>query len=371
MIIFLLLVIGILFSFHEFDVIYNSGITKTKQVNVSNYFKNESDTIFEIMSNPQSNNIQTLSQNIGLDQGGREILRNSDISNDFVIDSANNIITIGTINDEDGSRTAYISKIDSLGELIWNKTIDGVNEATQVALGQNNNLFFIGNVQDGTSFAVSPNAINTTTNGFDDNILIQFNPDGDILWSTYWGGTDSDTATGIAIDDDENIIISGETQSANFPVTVGAVDQIKETDRFSSEFYITKFTKEGNLVFSTFFGGNEHVYGSKLKIDSENNIILTGIDGSNDFPTTPGAYQSENSGNNDIVLFKLDPAGGLVFSTYIGGSLSESPNSISTDNLGNIYVTGKTLSFDFPLKNAVFDTIQGKLDMFIVKFDKN
>ena len=173
------------------------GFDQTKNEGDFNDYKEESKSTIGIYSKVQSDDSQPAFLNIGLAQEGEENFRNSDISIDFVIDNANNIVTIGTINDGDGSTTAYISKIDSTGDLIWNKTLEGVNQAVQVVLDQENNLFFAGNTQDGTSFVPSPNAINTTTNGFDDNILIKFNPNGEILWSTFWGGADRDIVTEI------------------------------------------------------------------------------------------------------------------------------------------------------------------------------
>lgn len=320
-------------------------------------------------SNPDGT-LQSLSH-LELTQGGHQNLRNTDISRDFTLDDENNIITIGTINSEDGSTTAYISRINKSGDLVWSKIIEGVYDAVQVILDKDNNIFFAGNVKDGTSFTPTPAALNTTINGFTDTLLIKFDSDGNMLWSTFWGGGDEDLVQDIALDNNQNIIITGVTRSLDFPVTEDAIDQTKDSVRDHAEFFVTKFTKEGGIVFSTYFGNDGAAKVPKLDVDSENNIIVTGESEGTNFPTSIDAHQSISAGNGEIVLFKLNSTGGLVFSTYLGGSSSETPNSISLDSSNNIYLTGRTLSSNFPLLNPIFSSNQGKLDMFLVKFDPN
>ncbi|MBA3901120.1 MAG: hypothetical protein H0X62_13095, partial [Bacteroidetes bacterium] len=126
------------------------------------------------------------------------------------------------------------------------------------------------------------------------------------------------------------------------------------------------------LIYSTFFGGSSQetaLPGKNMFKDLQNNILVTGMTSSLDFPTTPGTLQSSNFGQFDVFVSKLSDDGkNLIFSTYIGGSKQEQGASIMTNSLGEIVLVGNTFSDDFPVtNNALQSNFGGNSDGFILK----
>ena len=136
------------------------------------------------------------------------------------------------------------------------------------------------------------------------------------------------------------------------------------------------------LVYSTFLGGSDFELGSGIALDSGGNAYVTGCTASLNFPTTSGAFQTANAGNDggacgnvvdggDAFVTKLDPSGSvLVYSTYFGGSGRDQGFSIAVDLAGNAYVTGVTQSSNFPTTPAAVDqSYNGSFDAFVTKLD--
>src|SRR5262249_7181559 len=107
------------------------------------------------------------------------------------------------------------------------------------------------------------------------------------------------------------------------------------------------------LVYSTYLGGSGDEFMGSIAVNSGGDIYVTGNTTSVDFPTIGGPYDSTANGSNDIVITKIKAGGAsLAFSTYLGGSADETAGGIAIDGSGNVYVTGQTLSPNFPTKNA-------------------
>ena len=129
------------------------------------------------------------------------------------------------------------------------------------------------------------------------------------------------------------------------------------------------------LMYSTYLGGssNENSTGlssdlrkSALTVDSSGNAYIAGNTESADFPVTGGAQASSRSGP-DAFIVKLDAAGKLVFSTYLGGSGTDRAYGVAVDASGAVYVTGRTQSANFPVAGALQPALRGNEDAFIAK----
>jgi Big-like domain-containing protein/carboxypeptidase family protein/IPT/TIG domain-containing protein/beta-propeller repeat-containing protein len=127
------------------------------------------------------------------------------------------------------------------------------------------------------------------------------------------------------------------------------------------------------LSYSTFIGGTGGDEALGIALDSSNNIYVSGGTTSLDFPTA-NAYQPTSQGGNtdgypEIFIFKLNAAGtALIYSTYLGGSDSDHCSAPAIDSSGNVYLTGRTYSLDFPLVNPL-QPIRGggSTDAFVTK----
>ena len=111
--------------------------------------------------------------------------------------------------------------------------------------------------------------------------------------------------------------------------------------------------------------------GAGIAVDSAGNAYVTGFTFSTNFPTTAGAFQTTNGGGTDAFVTKLNAAGtALVYSTYLGGSGNDDGHGIAVDSAGNAYVTGFTISTNFPTTPGAFQTTNsgGNGDAFVAKF---
>jgi pimeloyl-ACP methyl ester carboxylesterase len=114
------------------------------------------------------------------------------------------------------------------------------------------------------------------------------------------------------------------------------------------------FLKDGHdrLLFAILLGGSNREVGKGIAVDGNGNIYITGHTSSPDFPTQAG-YDAFYSGNEDVFVLKMDPnSGQLIYATFLGGNSQDDATSISVDILGAAYVTGWTVSGNFPTDHA-------------------
>jgi hypothetical protein len=155
-----------------------------------------------------------------------------------------------------------------------------------------------------------------------------------LSYSTYVGGSGLESATAIAVDATNSVVIAGSTTSVNFPATAGAYQPAAS---LNSDIFVAKLNAAGTaLVYATYIGGTgiDHAY--DVALDSAGNAYITGYT-TGAFPTTPGAYQAP-SGSTEVVVTKLAASGGgLVYSTVLGIGTGY---GIAVGSMGNAYVVG-------------------------------
>jgi len=193
-----------------------------------------------------------------------------------------------------------------------------------------------------------------------------------LVYSTYLGGSLYDYGFGIAVDSAGCAYVTGYTDSFDdFPITEGVAQPIFGGD---GDAFVTKLNAEGTeVVYSTYLGGSTWDWGIGIAVDSEGCAYVTGVTYSDDFPTA-SAYQSIFGGGDfDAFVAKLSADGtDLVYSTYLGGNWWDSGRGIAVDSEGCAYVTGQTLSDNFPTKSPYQDHKKGGLgfaDAFVAKID--
>ncbi|HEV2492825.1 MAG TPA: SBBP repeat-containing protein [Terriglobia bacterium] len=185
-----------------------------------------------------------------------------------------------------------------------------------------------------------------------------------LTYSTYLGGSRSDFGTGIAVDSSGDAYVTGYTFSADFPTENPAQVFAGSTDAF-----VTKLNPTGSaLIYSTYLGGSADDLAAGIAVDSSGNAYVTGSTDSLDFPTQ-NAVQSANAGGTDAFVTKLNPTGALSYSTYLGGAFTDVGQGIAVDASGSAYLTGSTLSLDFPTENALQNASGGGYDAFVTKLN--
>jgi hypothetical protein len=137
----------------------------------------------------------------------------------------------------------------------------------------------------------------------------------------------------------------------------------------SYDVIIAKLNPSGGLLYSTYIGGSGDDHGLKIALDASGNIYVTGDTNSTNFPTA-NPYQASSGGSIDAFLLKLNSSGNaLIYSTYLGGSGDDHSYGIAVDSSGSAYITGYTSSTNFPLVGALQATFGGSDDVFITKFN--
>ncbi len=215
-----------------------------------------------------------------------------------------------------------------------------------------------------TSFSIRNQAVGFEVGDYDHNLPLVIDPVVD--YSTYFGGSGTDISYGIAVDKSGFVYITGQTGSLNYPTT----NPYQAMRDGATDAFVTKINPKGNMViFSTYFGGrNPGDRGSSIAVDQAGNIYLTGETNSLNFPTANAANPTFR-GNVDAFITKFNIEGNvLLYSTFLGGSFSDIAFGIAVDRFDNAYVTGRTLSANFAVKNAMQPTIKGQQDVFVAKF---
>jgi hypothetical protein len=202
-----------------------------------------------------------------------------------------------------------------------------------------------------------------------------------LSYSTYLGGSGtsttiiSDSADRIAVDANGNAYITGRTVSTDFPTTPGVFQSQLGSGQNA---FVTKLNASGTaLVYSTYLGGHDSQgnadVGASIAVDANGNAYITGQTNSTTFPTTTGAIQTQLGGNGALNAFvtKLNASGTqLVYSTYLGGSVTDAGSGIVVDSAGSAYVTGFTQSTNFPTTTGVFQqTDPGSTNAFVTKLN--
>jgi hypothetical protein len=290
-----------------------------------------------------------------------------------VTDSTNFPVTAGAFQTTHGGLLdAFVAKLNAGGwGLIYGTFLGGSDDdyGRGIAADASGNAYVTGETNS-ANFPVTAGAFQTIKGGFIDVFAVKLNATGSsLIYGTFLGAGDYDYGAGIAVDASGNAYVTGETNSAAFPVTAGAFQTIK--GGFFDAF-VAKLNATGSgLIYGTFLGGNEDDYGRGIAPDASGNAYVTGYTYSAAFPVTAGAFQTTLEGNTDGFAAKLNAAGsGLIYGTYLGGSGDEDGREIVPDASGNAYVTGRTNSANFPVTAGAFRTTSGGgADAFVSKLN--
>ena len=338
-----------------------------------------------------------------------------------------------TQNNQNGNGEVFVTKFTPDGSsMVYSTLLGGSSSDTSTGIGLDpaGNAYIVG----WTASADFPvrNAFQTTLRGFPNAFVSKLNATGsDLLYSSFLGGTGGfDFGSDIAVDASGNAYITGDTTSANFPVTPGAFRTTLvlpggagDNDGFVAKFN-TNASGAASLVYSSFCdisaqfsnsididsAGNAYVagearvqkinasgsaavytftlpdaaagtipglHGTDIAVDSSGNAYVVGFANSPGLTIVNGFQSGKSGGSFDGFLVKVNPAGtALTYSTYIGGTNLDVASGVAVDGSGNAYLVGDTSSINFPIRDA-FQSIKigaeffSGSDLFIAKIDTN
>lgn len=285
------------------------------------------------------------------------------------VDSSGNVYLAGwtdsadfptTLNSYRGGVDAFVTKLDSAGNLVFSTCLGGGNLdwGHSVAVDAAGNVHVVGDTSSGDFPLVNP--VQPALSGGKDAFIVRLNPAGNsLLYATFLGGSGDDSAHEVTLDQSGNAYVIGDTKSTNFPLAGAAPLQSLHRGG-DGDGFVTKLNAAGTgLVYSTYLGGTGLDYGDSIAVDTAGSAYVTGETSSADLPASAGAYQRTSGGGSDVYVAKLNPSGsGLAYLTYLGGSANDQSLKLVLDSANNAYVTGATNSVNFPTRNA-FQPTQG------------
>ena len=301
---------------------------------------------------------------ISVDPSGNAYVTGQTDSTDFPLKNAFQT-TGNTLGD------VFVTELNPAGSaLVYSSYLGG----TGTSLGQGivadaaGNAYIVGT----TTAADFPTvgAYQKTAQGGSDVFVAQIAPAGASLkYSTYLGGAGNDNGNGIAVAGG-NVYITGQTQSNNFPTA----SAYQAAYGGQGDAFVAKLVLSGanvTLGYSTFLGGTSADEAWAIALDASSNVYVAGATTSTDFPSA-SPFQAALPGGTGSHAFvsKLDPTGTkLVYSTYLGGSGSDTARGISVDTSGVAHVVGYTTSTNFPTANPIQNTYAGNTDAFLTRIN--
>ena len=247
-----------------------------------------------------------------------------------------------------GGFDAFFAKIDTTSSggssLLYLTYLGGstTDEGKAIAVDGDGDAYLTGFAQS-TDFPVTASPYQGSRSGLQDAFAAKISPGGngssDKSYVTYIGGNGRDGGWGIAVDTNEKAYVTGDT-ATGFPTTSGV---IRTTETSGTDVFVTKFAANGqSLDYSTYLGGNGDETGYAITLDGSNNAFVTGETTSTDFDVTSDRTQQSSGGGTDVFVAKINStATNLLFSTYHGGSNTDSGRGIAVSS-GTAYFAGFT-----------------------------
>lgn len=251
-------------------------------------------------------------------------------------------------------------QIDKAGRLIATTPMGSVTENTPQSFQADGKPI-------ASRFILQGNILSFSTDPYAGTLVI----DPTLSWSTYYGGTNTETIRNGCVSGDKygNAYLCGTTQSTANIATTGSY---QDTVIGATDAFLVKFNGAGVRQWATYYGGafSENSYG--VTCDSTGEIYLSGYTNSTTAIATTGSFQTALNGSADAFLVKFDTAGVRLWATYYGGSGTEQCYGVACDKSNNVYITGQTQSTtDIASIGAYQTTLAGNAEAFLVKFNSS
>lgn len=278
-----------------------------------------------------------------------------------------------------GVQNGFVAKLSPDGsQLVWSSQL-GVNALVRdFAIDDQGDVYAALTYTQGVSGNTDPawfagafdGAYQPTRNGGDENGLVKVSADGTtVLWATWLGGNGDESSIGsVRVDAQHRPHLAFFTDSTDLPTTPGVVGS---TYGGGTDVFVARLSADGSTVeMGTYVGGSgEDAFETHSIGVANGEIVVAGFTGSDDFPVTPGAFQTvRGGGNTDAFAVRLDAQGALLAGTYVGGSGFEGADGLSVSASGEIVFAGETDSTDFPVTpGAIQAASGGDVDAFVVR----
>jgi hypothetical protein len=305
----------------------------------------------------------------------------ADIARGVAIDSSNNIVMGGATSStnlpvssgavqgsNNGSRDFLIVKFNAGGQRLWGTYYGGNanDDLSGVAIDRSGGIFLAGYTGPG-NFPITPDALQTNVFGPFDAVVMKLDSNGNVRWATLYGGNNIDQAHGISVSEGGDPVVTGETNSSDFPTTPGVA---QEGYAGGYDLFVLKLTAAGKRTWGTLYGGLGDEEGLSVGCDwLTDAVIVTGNTASGNFPIPPGTLQNKLEGITDAFTLRFGNNGRVLWGTLLGGGQIDKSYGVAVDNGAGIVITGYTHSDPFPVtSDAMQPKLSGYFDAFIVRY---
>ncbi|MEO1652497.1 MAG: choice-of-anchor D domain-containing protein, partial [Bacteroidota bacterium] len=242
----------------------------------------------------------------------------------------------------EGGYDAFISKFDNNGNFLWvNNYGSFSNDVVEdLRVDDSGNIFMTGYFEATVDFDPGAGTLNLNSAGLEDIFLTQIDNNGNLIWANRLGGFDSDKATALALDQNNQVVIGGTfLDVVDFDPGAGTANLSNMSGL--EDFFFAKYTATGALVWAKSAGGVSIDEISGINIDAQNNIFLTGnFLSTADFDPSLNVANLTSAGSFDMFFAKYDPNGNYKWAYRMGGFNFDRELNICLDQQGNIYSTG-------------------------------
>ncbi|NMH86938.1 hypothetical protein HHX25_05435 [Flavivirga sp. Y03] len=285
------------------------------------------------------------------DDRGQDIIQTSD--NGFAIlgySKSND----GDVTQNNGFNDFWISKLDTSGAILWEKSFGFSGADNGISIIQtNDDGYLLTGVLDVTASNGQGNSklLPSKKHAGGDYWAVKLNASGEKQWSKFFGGTFTDTPYDVIQTEDSGYIIVGSSDSNDVDIT---------GNKGSYDFWVVKISETGNLIWEKSFGGSETDEARAITKSTDGNYIIIGDTRSNDLDV------SNNNGAADLWIIKISPTGNLIWEKTFGGSSFDAGRSISKTQDNGFIISGSSRSSNGDLSNN-----NGQNDAWVLKIDAN
>jgi hypothetical protein len=265
----------------------------------------------------------------------------------------------------DGGDDIFIVKMSSNGVREWG-TYHGGNAhdfVTDMHV-ENDTIYLVGHTTSTNNIGTTGAHQESFTANEAGHITL-FNTSGQLLWGTYFGNIQNNSVEGLGVSSNR-IFITGRTNGTTGISTTGAH---QETLAGFTNAFLSSFSKSGDQLWGTYFGGQYTDVATDIDLDTSGGIFITGNASSLNNISTPGAYQETRLSSEQAFIAHFDNYGSRIWGSYVGGTGSDYVNIVCTDDKGFLYIGGNTNSSENIASPDTYQTSNnGSYDAFVQKF---
>ncbi|HRJ30130.1 MAG TPA: SBBP repeat-containing protein [Cyclobacteriaceae bacterium] len=306
----------------------------------------------------------------------------NDYGSSVSTDATGNIYLAGTTNSTTGISSSghqntfgggtfdsFLAKFNPQGVRLWATYYGGTgsDSGRDVTTDGSGNVYLAGTTQSFSAIAIGGHQ--NSNSGAGDAYLVKFNTNGERQWATYYGGTSYDEGSSVGTDEAGNVFLAGSTASTTNISNNSHQNTFGGGGEDPSDAFLAKFNTNGTRLWATYYGGSGDDYANAIATDSEGNIYMAGTTQSTSAIASGGHKNTYGGGISDAFLVKFNTSGARQWGTYYGGTSDDTGYAVATDNSGNVYLGGLTMSTGNISSSGHQNTFGGgNWDGFLVKF---